>query len=161
MDKQAEQRESNARRTSRRTSDHDQPRGSDPDPSRPTSDERWTRRRTSNGPVMDQRQTSDERWTRRRTRRREETGGDGRGDRPATTNRYRTVTASDGQAGRPTMCQQRTSSDGRADRQADRKATDEQRRASDGQADGATGRRVTMDDQMDEGQTSGRQPTDQ
>ena len=37
----------------------------------------------------------------------------------------------------------------------------DKRRASDGQADGATGRRVTMDDQMDEGQTSGRQPTDQ
>ena len=52
---------------------------------------------------------------------------------------------------------QQCASNGRA---ATGQQTDK-RRASDGQADGATGRRVTMDDQMDEGQTSGRQPTDQ
>ena len=66
----------------------------------------------------------------------EETGGDGRGDRPATTNRYRTVTASDGQAGRPTMCQQRTSSDGRAatGQQTDkRRASRQTSRRSNGQ----------------------------
>ena len=86
----------------------------------------------------------------------EETGGDGRGDRPATTNRYRTVTASDGQAGRPTMCQQRTSSDGRA-------ATDEQRRASDGQADGpadkqATGQQRRASRQTSDGPADGASP---
>ena len=86
-------------------------------------------RQTSDRPATDQRRAMDEETD-------EETGGDGRGDRPATTNRYRTVTASDGQAGRPTMCQRRTSSDGPADRQADRKATDEQRRASRQTSDG-------------------------
>ena len=52
------------------------------------------------------------------------------------------------------MCQQRTSSDGRAatdeQRRTSRQTSDgsvmDKRRISDGQADGATGRRVTMDE---------------